>query len=150
MTVELPLAALAGEPGSKASLAMVRCHVPKDSNVLWTIASAWHEWALSASQVRLRNLAFAATADSEVVVRGTPMPPIKGRRFVECDGVAVEAGWTWSPPLDAGVVREALELARNGLALLHSDGTWDHIPAEAFVHATRSAVRMSAGGATDA
>ena len=150
ITVELPRAALAGKLAGKATLAMVRCHVPRDSNVLWTTMPAWRDWALGASQVRLRRLAFAASADSEVVVRGAPVPPIKGRRFVERDGVGVEAGWTWSPALDAGVVREALGLARNALALLHSDGTRDHIPAEAFVHATRSAVRMSAEGVMDA
>jgi hypothetical protein len=113
--------------------------------VLWTTLAAWHDWAERAGQVRLDRLAFAVKSASEVVVRGSPVPPIPGRRFVQTGGVAVEAGWACSPPLDADVVGELLGLAPHDLALLHPDGNFDHVPAESFVRATRSAVRMSGG-----
>jgi hypothetical protein len=149
MTVALEPAALAGRVEGRVALAVVRSTDERPSNVLWTTMRAWGDWVDRAAQVRLDRLAFAM-AGSDVVIRGSPLPPVPGRRFVETDGVAVEAGWTWSPRLDAGVVRQALGLSPGDLAVLHGNGTWDHIEADGFVRATRSSVRASAGGDRDA
>ena len=150
MSVELKAPALAGRVEGRAPLELVRSGAEQEANVLWATMAAWSDWAVRGAQVRLDRLVFAADGESAAVIRGTPLPPVRGRRYVESDGVAVEAGWAWSPPLEAGVVRQALGLDSNDLALLHSDGTWDHIPGEAFVRATRSAVRATAGGIDDA
>ena len=73
------------------------------------------------------------------------MPSIAGVRFVETHGVAIEAGYRCQPPIDAAIARTVLDLAEGDLGLLHGDGRFDHIAAEHFVQATRSAVRLSVG-----
>ena len=66
-----------------------------------------------------------------------------GRGFVEHLGIAVEAGWTWLPPVDHTVLAEILSLESGDLALIQTDGTWEHIRSGDFVRAARSAVRLS-------
>jgi hypothetical protein len=147
LAVALPAAALAGECPAAGMLQIVRATRVLDSNVLMASRSDWLRFGATAAQVRLAPLAFAAGEDGLVVIRGTPLPPIRGTRYVESEGVAVEAGWTWSPPLDAAVLRAALGLADGDLALLHRDGSWDRLRADDFVHASRSAIRLTAGAA---
>jgi hypothetical protein len=144
LAVKLEPPCLAGKVEGRVSLRLVRSGRVNDSNVLWTTIAAWGRWAVSAPQVRLDRLGFAVGGPSDVVVRGNPLPPIPGRPFVEVAGVAVEAGWECSPPLEATEVREALGLAAGDLALVEHDGSWEHVPADAFVQATRSAVRLTA------
>jgi hypothetical protein len=66
---------------------------------------------------------------------------------VEDNGIAAAAGWIWSPPVDSEVLRDSLRLEPHDLALLHEDGTWDHVRGADFVRATRSAARLSQEGA---
>ena len=86
---------------------------------------------------------------SRVAIHGTPLPPLPGRMFCETDGVAAQAGWTWTPAVEARIVRQVLGLAKGDLALLHADGSWEHLRAGGFVAATRSAVRLTLGGQDD-
>jgi len=150
MTIRLPTAGFSGAVSERVGLKLVRCHVPAEANVLLTTSTAWEEYASSAPQVRLDRLAFAVADDSRVVVRGTPLPPIRGIRFVQRNALAVPAGWTWTPAVDADVVSELLELERDDLALMHADGSWDCIRGDEFVRASRSAVRISMGAGNDA
>ena len=141
MTVQTENAAFGGKVTDKIPLKIVRGGKPDKANVLLTTASQWRTYAEGASQIRLDRLAFVMDDEHQVVVRGTPLPPQSGTRFVEDAGVATEAGWTWTPPVDSDVVRTELGLEQQDLALLHSDGTWNHIRSEDFVQASRSAVR---------
>jgi len=142
-------AALPGELPCKATLRVVRCDLPREANVLLTTLPAWREYAAEAPQIRLDRWAFAVGDRSRVVIFGSPPPPIPGTRYVAEQGVAVPCGWAWSPPVEAPVVQQALGIGRGDLALLHADGTWDHIRAGDLVRATRSAVRLSAGADTE-
>ena len=94
--------------------------------------------------MRLAPCTFALSESGTVVVRGRPLPSIAGKRLVEQKGVAVLAGWCWEPAVDVAVVRRLLDLSQGDLALLHDDGSFDVVPASAFVRASRSAVRLSA------
>lgn len=79
-----------------------------------------------------------------MIIRGLPLPPLPGRLYCEAAGVAVQAGYHWEPALEPAVLRIALRLEKADLALLHADGTWDHVRNGDFVAATRAAVRLSA------
>lgn len=141
--VELPDAGLPGRMPDPVVLKLVRQAKEVPANVLLSDFQRWAAWATAAPQLRLNNLRFAACRDGRVVVRGTPLPPISGLRFVEASGVAVECGWSWTPPLDATTIRAVFGLRGEDLALWHGAGGWERISGPLFVPATRSAVRMS-------
>jgi hypothetical protein len=144
--VELPGRVFAGVTEQRLSLQLVRGGTPAEPALLRVPLQAWHDYAVRAPQVRLEHWTFAVSRSSDVLIRGTPLPPLKGERFVEEAGIAVPAGWTWTPAVEATVVREAFGLHPAELALWSADGTWDRIADENFVKATRSAVRLSVEG----
>ncbi len=152
--------AVAGAAPPPARLELVRDVQSRETNVLLTTAADWAEFAGVAAGLRLGRLTFAAATTGEmpantedareshwrkrrpVIVRGAPSPPIPGTAFVEVEGIAVPAGWRWSPALDASVLRAAFGSASKDLILLLPDGTCERIPADAFVSANRHAARQ--------
>jgi hypothetical protein len=145
LAVRLDAAGLAGRLAERVPLRLVRSALVREANVLLTSLQAWRAYGSEAAQVRLERWSFAVNDAGSVVVRGEPLPPLPGQHFVEVEGVAVPAGWTWQPAVEAAVLRELLGLRDNDLALLHPDGTWDHVSGDNFVRASRSAIRQSAG-----
>ncbi len=143
--VEIPPPALPGECG-RARLALARSKRVAEANVLVTALAAWRRWVSRAPAVRLGVLRFAVSTTGDALVRGSPLPPIRGRRFVETSGVAVPAGWTWTPAVDAETLRELLALDDGDLALLDGEAAAPRvalISAARFERATRSAVRLT-------
>jgi hypothetical protein len=109
----------------------------------------WLSYGSSAPQVRLDRLTFAVSSDARVLVRGLPLPPLAGTRYYEQAGVALPCGWGWPAWLDARLVRDALPIGKTDLPLFSPLGTWESIPGDQFVRATRSAVRLSTESTTD-
>jgi hypothetical protein len=148
LLVALPGTVLAGQVLDRVPLRLVRDAVPAEPRVLLTTAAAWRSYAETAPEVRLRHCLFAVDDRQRVVVWGHPLPPVRGTLFVEQHGIAVAAGWAWSPSLDAEVLRAAAGLERGDLLLLHANGGSDRIANAAFVRARRSAIRLSTGAGT--
>jgi hypothetical protein len=152
--VELPAAGWSGESSERLQITIERAVPPVDEataapTLLLTTLSAWAAYARTAPQVRLERWSFVADETGRVLVRGAPLPPLPGERFVEQGGVAVPLGWHWRPAVEPAIVREGLArecpaLAENDLAISFRDGTWQRIPADSFVRADRSAVRLTA------
>lgn len=137
-------AALAGERPAAVPVRLVRTGREAPAAVLVTTLAAWVEYATTAPQARLRPLRFAASADGRAVLWGTPVPPLPGRRFVERDGVAVPAGYAWSPAVDAGVLREVFGMRAGDLVLLDEAGGYEWVAAGDFARASRSGARATA------
>jgi hypothetical protein len=142
--IELPTAAFAAVASTRAPLTLVRCPGEGEANVLLTTLSAWAAYGDTAPQVRLARLRFAVSAEGAVVVHGQPLPPLPGERYCERSGVAVPCGWGWSPAVEPELLRDAWKLRPHDLALVSTDGTWDHLRGDQFVRATRSAIRETA------
>jgi hypothetical protein len=142
-----PRRRFAAQTSERVALTLVRSERPQTTNVLVAPFAAWRQYAERAPRLRLERWTFAVSDDGRAVIRGTPLPPLAGTHFVETAGIAAPAGWTWTPPLHAPVLRAAFGLADGDLVLLNSDGTHEQIAGDDFVAATRSAVRLSAGGA---
>jgi hypothetical protein len=136
------------ETVSGVPLRIVRSADERPIALLITSLAEWREFALSAPEIRLRQLRFALDEAGNVVVRGKPLPPLPGRQYVLHGNVAVQAGFAWEPAVSADVLSRRLGLAADALALFHEDGTFSRIEAEQFVPATRSAVRETAGSVT--
>jgi hypothetical protein len=126
------------------NLRLVRSTEPAEPNWLLVKLADWVAYAATAPQVRLARLSFVAAERVAVAVRGEPLPPLAGRRFVERSGIVVPAGWTWAPALPAEIVREALKLAPGDCAWFGTDGTWRVISSGDWVQASRSAARLTA------
>lgn len=90
----------------------------REVTLLLTSLGVWSEYADSAPQWRLERLVFAMNGSQQVLIRGTPLPPLPGQRWVERSGIATPAGWTWTPEVSATVVRNKLGLEPGELALL--------------------------------
>jgi hypothetical protein len=129
-------------------LTLVRDPIVREPNMLITSLATWCHYAANAPLVRLQRWSFAVNDRGEALIRGLPLPPLAGRRFVEQDGVAVEAGWTWSPNVSAAVLRRKVQVTGGDLLLLHGEPlAVEVVPAAAFVKATRSAARQTLAGA---
>ena len=137
-------AALAGRVEARLALRIERTGAEQPATVLLTTAAAFADYAGAAPAVRLRPLRFAAASEGRVVLWGTPLPPMPGRRYADHDGVAVPCGFGWSPPLQPPVLRALLGLAGGDLALFHEDGSYEHVGADAFARAGRAAARATA------
>lgn len=146
LSLALPPAQCPQGFAEKVTLQLVRDAQPRTLNLLLTNVAAWERWASAAPAVRLQPLRFAAAADGRVLVHGTPLPAMPGDLYCESQGIAAPAGWHWLPAVDAPVVRSALRLAPQDLALLASDGSWEYVAAEHFVQASRSAARLTQAG----
>jgi hypothetical protein len=144
LAVGLPAVAWPGEPGGPVPLWIVHSAEEEPANVLRTDFESWHEFAQDAAEVRLQRLTFAVSAERRVLVRGTPLPPLPGERFVERAGIAVPAGFGWQPAVSVDVIRQVLGLPEGGFVLWEHDNTVARLHPEQFVAATRRAVRATA------
>lgn len=126
------------------TLCLVRSPIEREATWLQTSWQAWSEYAATAPQIRLSRWAFVADRRGRVVVRGAPLPPLPGVHFVEQSGIAVPAGWEWSPNLPADVVREAFALATNESLVWTFENGGERIAGDDWVQASRSAVRLTA------
>lgn len=143
LKLELPPAESAFAVPPRAALRLVRSSEPRAASWLLTTMREWGAYVETAPQVRLDRWTFAVDATGSVVVRGAPLPPLPGVQCVEQAGIGVPSGWTWSPAVDAAVVRAVLRLDEGNCALWLSDGAWQKIEAGDWVRATRSAVRLT-------
>lgn len=142
-----PVKAAAGF--GSVGLTLVRGDRPGDANLLRVGFAAWMAHAVEAPAVRLERWSFAVADSGTTLVRGMPLPPLPGQRLVEEAGIAVEAGWTWSPWVSPESLRGIVGASRDDLVIVVGvTGTQELaceiVPGEAFVRATRSAVRLTA------
>ncbi len=115
----------------------------REPALLTTAVSVWGAYGKNAPQVRLDRWTVAVSENGDALVRGKPLPPIPGTQYVEWDHIAVPLGWWWTPAVEAALVRRILALPENVLALFATDGSWQSVPQDEFVRATRAAIRAS-------
>jgi hypothetical protein len=120
-----------------------RFHVPQMFVLPFT---EFFQWGITAPAVRLKGLSFAAAADGRCCVVGAPLPQIRAESWCVEDQVATPAGWTLPPGITAALVAGSMRLSSGETALLHPDGTAERLPRQAFVDASRSALRATAEG----
>jgi len=142
---EMPVPRPGGRLDATVPIKLCRSSDFREPSVLLTSMELWESCATCA-QVRLDRWRFAAAGDGRVVVQGQPLPSLPGQRLVEHDGIAVPAGWFWSPPVEPGVIWERMGFESGDLALWHVDGSWDRIPTGDFVRPTPAAIRATARG----
>jgi hypothetical protein len=137
LSLSLPPVALCGETSRTVGLRLVPGRGPRGEELLLAHADRFRDFLSQAPSFRIAPLRFAVNGESEVLVRGTPLPSIAGERFVSCGGIAVAAGWTWTPALGVPVLRSWLGLAPGTLALWRADATIAEVSLSSFAPANR-------------
>ena len=141
LQVELPAPRMTSGRIARLNLTMQRTADERQASLLLVSAKDWFRYGSSAPQTRLDRLLFAASRDGRVLVKGVPLPPIPGQAFVLDQGVALPAGWTWSPAVSVATLRKLLEVEDGELVLIGTDGSWEVLRKDEFVAARRSAIR---------
>lgn len=145
LQLELPRADDAPtRPPEPANIRIVRSDEVAEANWLVATMADWLAYAATAPQVRLARWTFIAAENGAVAIRGEPLPPLPGRRFVEQSGIVVPAGSTWEPAVEPEILRRALGLNPGDSAWFAADGAWRLIAAGDWVQASRSSVRLTA------
>ena len=144
LSVAFPAAAMPATEPRPIPLQLMRSGFECEPDLLLTDLDQWVAFAASAAQVRLECLQFAADANGRVLVRGKPLPPLPGQRYVVHAGVAVPAGFEWQPAVSVEVLQRRWGIAGHDLVLWHEDNTFTRLHADQFVDASHSAIRATA------
>lgn len=143
LQVEVPVAALPAREPRPVPLQLIRSTDECEPELLLTDLATFQRFVSEAAQVRLGRLHFAAAADGRVLVRGRPLPPLPGSRFVLHCGVAVPAGFSWSPAVSPEVLARRFAVSGEAFVLWKADGTITRLHGEQFIPASRSAVQAT-------
>ena len=141
--LKLPRAGFAARLDQPVVLRLVRSSLTTPINALRTTWKIWQQYVISAPQIRIDRFAFAMSERSEVLVRGTPLPPLPGRSYFESNGLFLPVGWRLDPDVGTAVARQVMKLDPETLAIFLDEGTFERIPQSSFVRASRAAVRAS-------
>src|SRR4051812_33209224 len=147
--VRLPLAAFPADLPAKAALRLARSTDEQPPTLLLTSIGDFTAFSKNAAAIRLNPLRFAANAAGEVLIRGNPLPPLPGRRFVLHGLIAAPAGFSWRPAVAIEVLERSFNVSGDALIVWHEDGTITRLHTEQFISATRSAVRATAEALAD-
>jgi MoxR-vWA-beta-propeller ternary system domain bpX2 len=140
LELRVPPVALPGETNDAVELRLVPGKAKGGGEeLLLTPIETFRAFLSDAPSHRLRPLRFAVNGTGEALVRGRPLPSIPGARYLSRGGVAVPAGWMWTPAVGLSVVRSWLGLAPSTLAIWRVDGTVGEVAESLFAPATRRA-----------
>ena len=145
LRVRPPAAALPAQHVAPVAWTLVESVEYRAPGLLVLPFEAFAVWCLRAAAVRLRGLRFAVAEDGRACVRGELLPALRGEAWCVEGAIATPAGWALPRGLTESLVATALRLSPGELALVNPDATAERLPAEAFVEATRSAVRATRG-----
>jgi hypothetical protein len=143
LRVEMPAAALPGALPAPVALRLVRSSDEREPELLLTPLEDLKHFATMAARVRLERLQFAANSDGDALVRGRPLPPLPGLRFVIHGGVAVPAGFSWEPNVSPEVLARRFAVSADALVLWNEDNSITRVHSEQFVPLSRSALRAT-------
>ena len=143
LTVQLQAPALAGKTEERLSFELVRSQQNLTANVLLTTLVRLKKLVDCDSQIRLKSLLYAVDSQQRTIIRGSPLPSVEGSFFCEQNGIAVAAGWAWSPKVDVDVLQSLFKLNPGDVVLLHADQSRELILADQFTPLTRSSVRWT-------
>ena len=137
--LEVSLDLAQGSPSlpARVTLQLRRDVNEREPNLLLMPWVEWRLYAKAAPAIRLSRWTFAVNEAREALIRGLPLPPLAGPRWVESQGIATPAGYSWFPQVSAEVARRVLGAAPDCLVVWHLDNTVSLVRSELFIEATR-------------
>ncbi|MGI4737491.1 MAG: hypothetical protein ACRYG7_20180 [Janthinobacterium lividum] len=141
--LELPTAALPAQGALPYQLRLLPSTRAKVGAALLTTLDAWQHYAETAPESRLHGLRFAVSAETRVLLLGTPLPPIASQEYWQQDSLLLPAGFDLEAPLLGPLLVRKLNSAADSLVLFDPDGRWERVSLANLLPATRSAVRLT-------
>jgi hypothetical protein len=143
VNVELPTSALPGMTAERYKVRITASAREREAKALMTSFSVWEEYATRASELRLERLRFAVSENKDVLILGTPLPPIPGKEFWMHHSILIPCGFDFEVTLVADLLAEKLDPSHNSIFVFNADGAYEKISNMDFAPATRSAVRLT-------
>lgn len=141
--VDMARPLLPGKTLDRLALSLTPSESPAESNLLITSVEACRVWAEHASALRLARLSIASDLSQQrVLVKGTPLPPLPGARYVINDSVGLPTGYDFDLSISRVDVVSLLRLSPGQCALFEPDGSWSVFNDDDLTAATRSTLRL--------
>lgn len=141
--LEIPTSAIPARISEQFQVEIVASEDEKEAQALMTPAIEWLRFAESSPVVRLEQLRFALASNQEVLILGHPLPPIPGRSYWQKGSLLLPGGFDFRYAILAGPIQQKMTPDGKDFILFDISGKWSRIPSDAFIPASRSAVRMS-------
>lgn len=142
ITIEAPVSFLPGKTNSKACIYLKNSHEERPGIALLTTLSAWKSYGETAPDIRLKSLRFAVSENEEVLITGTPLPPLPGQEYWSYENLLLPSGYDFEIPVMATLVGQQLH-GNDDIIVFDAGAGWQRIPASYFVPATRSSIRLT-------
>ena len=149
LPVVMPVSAFPGTSERKAKLRLIEKEQPQESKAMITSLTIWKKYGESALELKLQRLIFAVSSEDEVLIWGTPLPPIPGREYWKKGQIFLPNGYDFEFSHLGKVVERKLNLTNKSMILFQKNGQFSIIPEHYFVKATRSAIRLTQGKEKD-
>lgn len=143
IAIELPVAALPAQTTEIESIKLIRSEEPKEANFLLLPWDRWKDYALAASNIRLKPLSYAVSDERLVIVHGTPLPPLPGQLFWQKEQILLPAGWDVEYPIVAEILSVTQLKEKSGLLLYQTEQLSELPPTKKFVKTSRSSIRKT-------
>ncbi len=140
--VKLPTAALPAEMPEPLNLRLVPSQNTSPGAALMVDLNAWMAYVETAPQVRLDRWQYAVSEEREVLVLGTPLPPLPGREFWRFKDMLLPGGYDFEYAFLRKAIQQKLNPEKDALVLWTEDGVWQRIPNEDMLSLSRSGVRQ--------
>ena len=141
--VDMTRPLLPGKAVERLGLSLTRSESTAESNLLITSVEACGVWAEHASALRLARLSVALDLNQQrVLVKGTPLPPLPGARYVVNGSVGLPAGYAFDLSVSCADVVSLLRLTPGQCAFFEPDGSWSVFNDDDLTAATRSTLRL--------
>lgn len=140
---ELPVSALPGRIQDALSIHIVPSDKNEKESALLIGLSLWKQYADTASSVRLKTLRFAVSEKQEVLVIGSPLPPLPGKELWLSHDILLPCGYDFETEITHILVQKKLNAEGDSLIFFDETGSWQRISKTFFVSASRSAVRLT-------
>jgi MoxR-vWA-beta-propeller ternary system domain bpX2 len=141
--IELPTAAMPGHTNEKIQIKLVQLNLDKQAYALFTNLTTWKLYGENESAIRLEQLHFAVSENNKVLIIGLPIPSLPGKTFWLYDDLLLPTGYHLEMPMVSSFINEQYNKNKDAILLFAINGSWQRIDKTFFVHAKRSAIRLT-------